>query len=180
MFRGMFNIPLLTMLAFLIGIFSLGLLLLCFFVVLIVLMQKPSANSGMGAALGGGAAEQVFGGEAGNVLTKTTVYAIIVFFVISFGLYLGMIYRYGMTEEELEGMETLRQLRAAEEQEIAEDGTPMGPVRLGADEVDGEGETETVEDEDGELPEVSPEESLPDAGDILRPGNGNSSAEEHF
>ena len=51
-------------------------------------MQKPSANAGMGSALGGGAAEQAFGGNAANVLTKTTVFAIIGFFVLSFALYL--------------------------------------------------------------------------------------------
>ena len=79
------------MATFLIAIFSVLLVLVCFFVTLLVLMQKPSANSGMGAALGGGAAEQAFGGEAGNVLTKGTIYAIIAFFVISFGLYLGQL-----------------------------------------------------------------------------------------
>jgi len=154
------------MLAFLIGIFSLGLLLLCFFVVLIVLMQKPSANSGMGAALGGGAAEQVFGGEAGNVLTKTTVYAIIVFFLISFGLYLGMIYRYGLSEEELEGMEALRQIRAVEGQEDTEEGSPTGPVRLGADDLEsepGEGEDLSREQEDDNALEL----------EGVAPGNGN-------
>lgn len=64
-------------------------MLVCLFVTLLVLMQKPSANSGMGAALGGGAAEQAFGGEATNVLTRGTIYAIIAFFLLSFGLYLG-------------------------------------------------------------------------------------------
>lgn len=70
-------------------VFTAVLLLLSAFVVLIILMQKPSANAGMGSALGGGAAEQAFGGNAGNVLTKTTVFAIIGFFVLSFALYLG-------------------------------------------------------------------------------------------
>ncbi len=79
------------MATFLIALFSVILVLVCCFVTLMVLMQKPSANSGMGAALGGGAAEQAFGGEAGNVLTRGTIYAIIAFFVLSFGLYLGTI-----------------------------------------------------------------------------------------
>ncbi|MEQ9823928.1 MAG: preprotein translocase subunit SecG [Puniceicoccaceae bacterium] len=70
-------------------VFTALLLLLSAFVVLIILMQKPSANAGMGSALGGGAAEQAFGGNAANVLTKTTVFAIIGFFVLSFALYLG-------------------------------------------------------------------------------------------
>ena len=77
------------MATFLIALFSVILVLICLFVTLLVLMQKPSANSGMGAALGGGAAEQAFGGEATNVLTRGTIYAIIAFFVLSFGLYLG-------------------------------------------------------------------------------------------
>jgi len=77
------------MATFLIALFSVVLVLVCLFVTLLVLMQKPSANSGMGAALGGGAAEQAFGGEATNVLTRGTIYAIIAFFVLSFGLYLG-------------------------------------------------------------------------------------------
>ncbi|MEM0966468.1 MAG: preprotein translocase subunit SecG [Verrucomicrobiota bacterium] len=76
------------MATFLIALFSVVLILICFFVTLLVLMQKPSANSGMGAALGGGAAEQAFGGEATNVLTRGTIYAIIGFFILSFGLYL--------------------------------------------------------------------------------------------
>ncbi len=73
----------------LIVFFTTVLLLLSAFVVLIILMQKPSANAGMGSALGGGAAEQAFGGDAANVLTRTTVYAIIGFFVLAFLLYLG-------------------------------------------------------------------------------------------
>ena len=73
----------------LIVFFTTVLLLLSAFVVLIILMQKPSANAGMGSALGGGAAEQAFGGDAANVLTRTTVYTIIGFFVLAFLLYLG-------------------------------------------------------------------------------------------
>ena len=57
--------------------------------VLVILMQRPSANAGMGASLGGGAAESAFGGEAGNVLTKMTNIFIIIFLVLSLGLFLG-------------------------------------------------------------------------------------------
>lgn len=90
------------MLSFFIGFFTFILILLSFFTVLVVLMQRPSANAGMGAALGGGAAEQAFGGEAGNVLTKTTNYAIIAFFVIAFGLYLGTMAKVAEQERERE------------------------------------------------------------------------------
>jgi len=51
-----------------------ALFLVCILVVLVILMQRPSANAGMGAALGGGAAE-------------------IILFVLSFGLYLGFVAR---------------------------------------------------------------------------------------
>ncbi len=76
----------------LIGIFTFILVLVCVFMTLVVLMQKPNADAGMGAALGGGAAEGVFGGETGNVLTKVTVRCIVLYFVISFGLYLAYLY----------------------------------------------------------------------------------------
>jgi len=78
-----------------IGIFTLILVIVCVLLVLVILMQRPNANAGMGAALGGGMAEGAFGGEAGNVLTKATVKLTVLFFVISAGLYLGYIYTTG-------------------------------------------------------------------------------------
>ena len=80
------------MASILIVFFTLILVLICACLVLVVLMQRPSANAGMGAALGGGAAEGIFGGEAGNVLTKLTVRLTVLFFLLSTGLYLGYIY----------------------------------------------------------------------------------------
>lgn len=74
---------------FLIGFGIVALIVLSLFIILVVLMQRPSANAGMGSALGGGAAEQAFGSETGNVLTKATVWATILFFVLCFGLFLG-------------------------------------------------------------------------------------------
>ena len=65
-----------------------GLLAICGVMTVIILMQKPSANAGMGAALGGGAAESVFGGETANVLLKYTVRISVAFFVLSFVLYI--------------------------------------------------------------------------------------------
>ena len=76
----------------LIGLFTLILIIVCLLLVLVILMQRPNANSGMGASLGGGAAEGVFGGEATNVLTKTTVKLCVLFFAISGGLSPGSIY----------------------------------------------------------------------------------------
>lgn len=67
------------------------LILVSLFLVLVVLAQKAK-DGGMGAALGGGAAEAAFGAETGNVLSKSTIYAAILFFVLAFTLYLGRIY----------------------------------------------------------------------------------------
>jgi len=73
------------------GILTFALILVSLFLVLLVLMQKTK-DGGMGAALGGGATEQAFGHETGNVLTNATIKAAIAFFVLSFVLYLGRIY----------------------------------------------------------------------------------------
>lgn len=67
------------------------LILVSLFLILVVLAQKAK-DGGMGAALGGGAAEAAFGAETGNVLSKSTIYAAVLFFVLAFALYLGRIY----------------------------------------------------------------------------------------
>jgi protein translocase SecG subunit len=56
------------------------------FVVLVILMQKPSANAGMGSSLGGGAAESAFGSDTTKVLTKWTVSGVVIFFTVAFAL----------------------------------------------------------------------------------------------
>ena len=76
------------MAGFFIGFFTIILVLLCLFLTLLVLMQRPSANSGMGSSLGGGMAESALGVDSGNVLTRWTIYCTVGFFVLSFGLYL--------------------------------------------------------------------------------------------
>lgn len=63
----------------------------CVLVVLFVLMQKPSANAGMGSALGGATSESVFGGEAAGVLSKATVIFIAGFFILCAALYLAFL-----------------------------------------------------------------------------------------
>jgi preprotein translocase subunit SecG len=65
----------------LLGILTFILILVSLFLVLVVLMQK-SKDGGIGAALGGGAAEAAFGADTTNVLSKSTIV----------GLYLGRIY----------------------------------------------------------------------------------------
>lgn len=56
----------------------------------------------MGAALGGGAAETVFGGDSANVLTKMTSILTLLLFVLSFGLYLAFISNERRTDSTLE------------------------------------------------------------------------------
>jgi len=75
----------------LLGILTVLLIFVSLFIVLVVLAQK-SKDGGMGAALGGGAAEAAFGADTSNVLSKSTIYAAVVFFVLAFTLYLGRIY----------------------------------------------------------------------------------------
>ena len=86
-----------------IGLLTLALLLISAFVVLLVLMQRTSQSGGMGAALGGGAAESAFGSDTSNVLTKGTIYGIISFFLVALVLYL--LYQ-SISEEQLEGANT--------------------------------------------------------------------------
>src|SRR4051812_31610022 len=75
----------------LLGLLTFILILVSLFLILVVLAQKAK-DGGMGAALGGGAAEAAFGAETGNVLSKSTIYAAVLFFVLAFTLYLGRIY----------------------------------------------------------------------------------------
>lgn len=70
-----------------ISLLTLVLILISIFVVFLVLMQK-SQSGGMGSALGGGMAESAFGADTSNVLTKTTIYSSIAFFIVALILYL--------------------------------------------------------------------------------------------
>ena len=72
----------------LINVFTVVLLFVAVFVGFVVLMQRAKSDGGM-AAMGGGMAESAFGPDTGNVLSKATINAAIVFFVLSFLLYLG-------------------------------------------------------------------------------------------
>ena len=75
-----------------IGVFTFVLILTSIFLVLVVLMQKAKSDGAV-AALGSSGMESTFGAETGNVLTKATINGAIVFFVLSFGLYLAQIYQ---------------------------------------------------------------------------------------
>lgn len=81
-----------TMDSLLIVIATVILVLTCFVITLLILMQRP-AQPGMGAAIGGGdtIAESAFGTESSKILRKFSIYAIVLFFILCFGLYLGHI-----------------------------------------------------------------------------------------
>jgi preprotein translocase subunit SecG len=76
----------------LIGIFTFVLILTSIFLVFVVLMQKAKSDGAV-AALGSSSMESTFGAETGNVLSKATINGAILFFVLSFGLYLAQIYQ---------------------------------------------------------------------------------------
>jgi preprotein translocase subunit SecG len=67
---------------FLIGLFTVALVLDCMFLILLVLVQLPKKETGAGMAFGGAATDALFGAGSGNVLTKITKYATIVFFAL--------------------------------------------------------------------------------------------------
>ena len=77
----------------LLGILKFVLIVTSVFLVLVVLMQKAKNDGGLGAAMGGGMAEAAFGADTSNVLSKATINAAILFFVLAFALYLGRIYQ---------------------------------------------------------------------------------------
>ena len=80
-------------------ILTIILVLISVFLILVVLMQKGSANGGIGAAMGGGMAEAALGAETTTVLTKVTRNTAIVFFVMVFGLGLAYIYIHSAAQE---------------------------------------------------------------------------------
>lgn len=106
-----------------------ALFLVCVLVVLVILMQRPSANAGMGAALGGGAAETVFGGESANVLSKMTTTLTVILFILSFGLYLGFVAREKPTVKALDATATAP---AATPAPAATSTTPAAPAPVSA------------------------------------------------
>lgn len=76
-----------------IGILTFVLIITSLFLVLVVLMQRAKSDGGMGSAMGGSSMESTFGAETGNVLSGATIKASIVFFILSFTLYLAHIYQ---------------------------------------------------------------------------------------
>lgn len=74
---------------FFIGLLTVVLVLDCLLLILLVLIQLPKKEAGAGVAFGGAATDALFGAGTGNVLTKTTKYAAITFFVLLLLINLG-------------------------------------------------------------------------------------------
>jgi preprotein translocase subunit SecG len=68
---------------FLIGLFTVVMVLDCVALIFLVLIQLPKKDAGAGLAFGGGATDALFGAGSGNVLTKITKYAAGTFFILS-------------------------------------------------------------------------------------------------
>ena len=81
------------MVSFFITLLTAILVLTSLFLVMVVLMQRAKTDGAAGAAMGAGGMESTFGAETGNVLSGATIKAAIVFFVVSFTLYLAHIYQ---------------------------------------------------------------------------------------
>lgn len=84
---------------FLNGFLTVVLVLVSLFMILLVLMQRGSANGGLGAAMGGGMAESALGAETSSVLSKWTRNTAIVFFILTFGLYLSKLHQYEVARQ---------------------------------------------------------------------------------
>jgi preprotein translocase subunit SecG len=69
--------------ALFIGLLTFMMVLDCLILVLLVLIQLPKKDAGAGVAFGGAATDALFGAGSGNVLTKTTKYAAVAFFVLA-------------------------------------------------------------------------------------------------
>jgi len=68
---------------FVIGLLTFVMVLDCIVLVFLVLIQLPKKEAGAGLAFGGAASDALFGAGSGNVLTKITKYAAIIFFVMA-------------------------------------------------------------------------------------------------
>ena len=69
--------------SFIVGILTFFLVINCALLILLILIQLPKKDAGAGMAFGGGAADALFGAGSGNVLTKVTKYATVVFFALA-------------------------------------------------------------------------------------------------
>ena len=163
------------MLPTIIGVFTFVLILICVLLVLVILMQRPSADAGMGASLGGGAAESAFGGETGNVLTSVCVKCIVVFFVLTFLLFMGNIYVAKSSESSASASE-VPSLTSVIEEVSTQTGANAANSQEGANNTAAQG-AQAAANAGAEKPEAKPTaESKPEAE--TKPAGGDAKAPE--
>ena len=97
-------------------------IIVCLMLIGIILIQK-SKGRGLGLSFGGGAAETVFGGQMGNVLTRTTVILAVVFLVNTTLL---AVLRPGSTSKS----ESLVEQALAQQQAAAQPEAPDAPAPI--------------------------------------------------
>ena len=68
---------------FIIGLFTVAMVLDCALLIFLVLIQLPKKEAGAGLAFGAGATDALFGAGSGTVLTKITKYSATIFFVLA-------------------------------------------------------------------------------------------------
>jgi protein translocase SecG subunit len=87
---------------FLIGLFTVVLVLDSVFLIFLVLLQLPKKEAGAGMAFGGGATEALFGSGSGTVLTKATKYAAGIFMGLALVLSALNAYRHSRSGQSFE------------------------------------------------------------------------------
>lgn len=85
---------------FVIGMLTVVMVLNCLILVLLVLIQLPKKDAGAGVAFGGAATDALFGAGSGNVLTKTTKYSAVMFFLLAIVLSVLQSHQYHHTSSE--------------------------------------------------------------------------------
>ena len=87
---------------FLIGLFTVVLVLDSIFLIFLVLLQLPKKEAGAGMAFGGGATEALFSAGSGTVLTKATKYAAGIFMGLALVLSTLNAYRHSHSRQAFE------------------------------------------------------------------------------
>lgn len=132
--------------------------IVCLMLMLVVLIQ-PGKSGGLGAALGGAGAQQIFGGRgAGNFLTRTTWIAASVFFVTSITL----AYLSTSTGDSLEDLADVQPIKAPPaEQAAPAEQVPLEPVGAAPAEAPGSGAEPAADPEAPATPPASGGEPAP-------------------
>ena len=86
--------------------------------------------------------ESTFGADTGNVLTRWTVYAAVIFFALSFILYLGYMNQTSKRENLEQGLPTIKELEGSAESSIP---LTLPAEATAAPEIEGTVNSETTE-----------------------------------